>query len=278
MRKLLFILLLFPLLCSGQVMIQHKWMKTALAVTAQANTSGYTLPSYPQLKKLNYTHIQLHASDVWDDMDVLWILAQDGGQDYARINHKAPGSYLLTLTNSPTFTTNEGFKSNGTTSYIDTGWAPSAGVNFTQNDASFVVGVVDNVQTGFAFGTDDTANNTKRVYYQPRSATDRRAMGINSTATFPSDVVTDGHGFFYLERTSSTAGRLYVNDGIDNSVTTTSAARSTKTVYILALHAFDGSVSSYCTADVYTLAFGKSMNSTKRTAQYNALRGYFLSL
>jgi hypothetical protein len=278
MKKLLFIFLLFPLLCSGQVMIYHKWMKTALAVTAQANTSGYTLPSYPVLKKLNYAHIGLHAADVWDDMDVLWILAQDGGQDYARINHKDPANYLCTLVNSPTFTTNEGFKSNGTTSYVDTNWAPSNGVNYLQNDAHWCIYVVDNLQGAIAFGTDDVSSNTRRAYYQPRSLADQRAFAINSTNSIPGTASTDSHGFHYMERGASNSATLYVQDVSTNTVATTSATRSTKTVYICALHAFDGSVSSFYTGDVGILGFGRVLNSTKRTAQYNALRGYFLSL
>jgi hypothetical protein len=259
-------------------MISKPWIRTNLTVIAQANTSGYTLPSYEQRQKHNYAHRQLHDSDVWDDLDVLWILAQDGGENYARINHKSPSTFLCTLVNSPTFTTNEGFKSNGTTSYVDTNWAPSDGVNFTQDDASYFCYIVDDIQGSFAFGSEDTSSATKRVYLQPRSVLDTRAFGLNSVPTFPGTVASDGHGAWYLERTNSTTGQLYINNIADDNMTTTSATRSTKSVFICALHVFDGSVSSYYTADVAFLCFGKAMTSTKRTALYNALHGYFDSL
>jgi len=278
MKKLLLISLWFLSFASQGQMISKPWMKTHLTVVSQGRTNGYTIPSYLNLVKYNSAHRQLHHASVWADLDVFYIMANDGGQDYARLNHKDPTVYLMTLVNSPTFTSNVGFASNGTTSYEDLNWAPSNGVNFTQNDASWFVHIVDNVQGAFAFGTDDGASNTRRTYIQPRNALDRRLFSLNATAATPATVVTDGHGFHYMERTSSTLWALYTENVLASNSSTTSAARSTKTVYVNAFHAFDGSVSSWYTGNVAMIGFGKSMNSTKRTALFNALKGYFASL
>lgn len=261
-------------------MISKPWMKTALNVTSQAITSGYAIPTYINLVKYSGMHRRLHRASVWADIDVFWIFANDGGQDYARLNHKDPSTFLITLVNSPTFTSNVGFASNGTTSYEDTNWDPSSdGVNFTQDDASWFCEVVDNLQSaGWAFGTDDTSDNTKRVYIQPRTATDRRAFALNATASLPSTVVTDGHGFHYLERVNSTIGTLYAGNIVVDNMSTTSAARSTRTVIVNARHVFDNSVASFYTGNIGSLGFGKSMDSTKRTEIYDAIHGYFTSL
>lgn len=259
-------------------MISKPWMKTNLTVISQGRTNGYTIPSYLNLVRYNGMHRRLHIADVWDDLDVFWVFANDGGQDYARLNHKNPATFLITLVNSPTFTSNVGFASDGATSYEDTGWAPSDGVNFTQDDASWFCGVVDNLQSGgWAFGTDDNADNTRRTYIQPRSVTDRRAFALNATASLPSTVVTDGHGFHYLERDSSTTGSLYAGNVLVDNMTTTSATRSTRSIIVNARHVFDGSIGSYYTGNVASLGFGKLMNLAKRTAIYEALHVYYFN-
>lgn len=224
-------------------------------------------------------HVRLHYADVWDDLDVFWIMAQDGGQDYARLNHKDPTTFLMTLVNSPTFTSNVGFASNGTTSYEDTNWAPSNGVGFTQDDASWFCEVVDNLQSGgWAFGTDDGTDNTRRVYLLPRTLGDTRNYALNATASLPVTTVTDGHGFFHCNRTSSTTGTLFAGNVDVNTMITTSAALSTRTILVNARHVFDNSVGSYYTGNVASIGFGKNMSVAKRTAIYDALHGYFLSL
>lgn len=260
--------------------LSKPWMNTNSTVISQGRTSGYAIPSYNNLVKYNGMHLRLHRADVWDDIDVFWVFANDGGQDYARLNHKDPTTFLLTLVNSPAFTSNVGFASDGATSYEDTGWAPSNGVNFTQDDASWFCEVVDNLQSGgWAFGTDDTANNTKRVYIQPRSVTDVRAAAVNGAGSLTiAGAVTDGHGFYYGERTNSTTAELFAGNGSVQNISNTSSARSTRTVLVNARHIFDNTVGSHYTGNVGSLGFGKSMNVAKRTAVYNALHAFYFIL
>lgn len=279
MKKILLISLILLSFASDGQMITKPWMKTNLTVISQGRTNGYTIPSYRVLVRQNGVHRRLHRGSVWADLDVFWILANDGGQDYARLNHKDPTTFLMTLVNSPTFTSNVGFASNGTTSYEDTNWAPSNGVGFTQNDASWFCEVVDNLQSGgWAFGTDDVSNNTRRVYLLPRTVGDTRNYALNATASLPVTTVLDGHGFFHCARTSSTTGELFAGNASVNTFTTTSATRSTRTIIVNARHVFDNTIGSHYTGNVGSIGFGKNMSVAKRTVIYDAFHVFYFMI
>ncbi len=74
----------------------------------------------------------LKGAGVWTKIDYLYVMAAHDEQA-ARINWKDPGTATLTVVNSPTFTTDGGFASNGSTSYLDSG-VPYASLNLSLND------------------------------------------------------------------------------------------------------------------------------------------------
>jgi hypothetical protein len=105
------------------------------AVLDYANTQGYTLPSAGQQTLQNQLVVDLKAGGIWSKLDTFGVFATDGDSDFALIDWIRLSQY--TAVNSPTFTTNQGFTGNGTSSYIDTNFNPStSGVNYTLNDAS----------------------------------------------------------------------------------------------------------------------------------------------
>ncbi len=107
------------------------------AVLNRATTLGYTLPSASQQIKQNALVLSLKLGGIWNKLDVLYIFANDGGSDFGTLNWIAPTLNQATLINTPTFTTNQGFTGNGTSSYINTNFNPAiSGVNYTLNNAS----------------------------------------------------------------------------------------------------------------------------------------------
>jgi hypothetical protein len=122
------------------------------AVLDYATTQGYTLPSASQRLLQEQLLKDLKDAGIWSKLDTFGVFATDGNSDFALIDWKRLTQY--TAVNSPTFTTNDGFLSNGTSSYIDTNYNPStSGVNFTLNNACF--GGVRNTATdidGFFVG------------------------------------------------------------------------------------------------------------------------------
>ena len=109
------------------------------AVLSYATAQGYVLPSKSQQILQDSLVKDLKTAGVWDKLDLFYVFATDGDSDFATLNWKAPSSFQLTKTNSPTFTTNEGFAQSGTAS-LDTGFIlDTHGTNYTQNDAGVFV-------------------------------------------------------------------------------------------------------------------------------------------
>jgi hypothetical protein len=106
------------------------------AILAEGTAQGYTLPSASQQAKQNILLNSLISSGVWAKLDLILVFANDGSSEFGCINWKNPSGTKATLVNSPTFTINEGFTGNGTSSYILTGYNPNGTLNYKQNDAS----------------------------------------------------------------------------------------------------------------------------------------------
>ena len=101
------------------------------AVLNRATALGYPLPSASQRIIQNALVLALKLGNIWTKLDVLYIFANDGGQNFATLNWKAPTLNQATLISSPTFTSNQGFTGNGTSSYINTSFNPStSGVQY----------------------------------------------------------------------------------------------------------------------------------------------------
>jgi hypothetical protein len=100
-----------------------------------ATSLGYTLPSSANQVKQNDLLVALKAGGVWEKLDTFALFANDGSSDFGLICWKRLA--LMTAVNSPTWTSNQGFTGNGTSSYIDTNFNPSVnGVNYTLDNAS----------------------------------------------------------------------------------------------------------------------------------------------
>jgi len=106
------------------------------AVLNYATSQSYTLPSASQQILQNQLVLDLKAGGIWSKLDTLAIFATDGSSDFALIDWKRLSQY--TAVNSPTFTANQGFQGNGTSSYIDTIALNtfSGANNYKLNDAS----------------------------------------------------------------------------------------------------------------------------------------------
>jgi hypothetical protein len=106
------------------------------AIINRAIALGYALPTSAQQQTQNQLLLALKLVGVWTKMDVLYVFCNNGGQNFATLNWKAPSSFQATLVNSPTFTTNVGFQGNGTSAYLNTNFNPfTSGVTYTLNNA-----------------------------------------------------------------------------------------------------------------------------------------------
>ena len=89
-----------------------------------------------------------------DEFDRLWIHGLNNDVA-ARTSFVNPSSTIITAVNSPTFTANQGYQGNGSTSYLNTNYNPSTqGVKYTLSNASGFAYIGNNViETRVAFGS-----------------------------------------------------------------------------------------------------------------------------
>lgn len=246
------------------------------AVLDRATTLGYTKPSAGQQVKQNQLIVDLKAAGIWTLLDVFYVFATDGSSDFATLNWKAPASFQCTKVNSPTFTVNEGFTGNGTSSYLNTNWAPSGGVNFTLNEAGAGIYSFTAGQTGpdQLFGAFDTGT-INGVQFTPRIPTDVLRFRVNTT-TLTDLVSTDGSGFWHEKRTSSTAVSVYRNGSLFGSSSVSSTARPVVSVYVLALN-IGNTLNGPSVRKAGTFWAGASLNGLE-SSFYTAWNNYRTSL
>jgi hypothetical protein len=186
------------------------------AVLTEARAQGYTLPSASQQAKQNILLNTLISSGVWAKLDTLFVLANDGGASFACINWKDPSGTKATLVSSPTFTTNLGFNSNGSSSYIDTNFnAATQGVNFTNNNAGefgYQIGAL----FGLMFGTSGPSGDGLNV----GTATQGQRLNMAGTNLLTTADM-GGNGLKLINRTSATDVVLFNETTQINAITTT---------------------------------------------------------
>ena len=92
------------------------------AILDRSTALGYTEPSTAQQILQNTLVTDLKTAGVWDKLDALYIMANDGSREFGRLNWASPSTFELSEVNSPTFTSNQGFTGDAPNSKtLDTG-------------------------------------------------------------------------------------------------------------------------------------------------------------
>jgi hypothetical protein len=245
------------------------------AILNYAVTNNFALPSYKQQVLQNQLVLDLKAAGVWTELDTLAVFANDGGDQFARIDWKRLSLY--SLVNNPSFSQNIGFTGNDSNAYIDTNWNPAtSGVKYTQNNASIVVyapfvqvspsnfktiaNMWDSVNNRFSFiGADITATNQIKM---TTSQVNSGVFGVTLIANTP------------WKNSSRVNNTLYAYQDLNVS-TGTVASTPNPNVTLQLFRWTDGT--NYSRSSASFIAAGSSMNSLNaafRTAwlnYYNAL-------
>ena len=233
------------------------------AVLNYATSLGYTLPSAGQQVKQNELLISLKLNGIWAKLDTFAIFANDGSSNFGLIDWKR--LTLYTAVNSPTFTTNQGFNGNGTSSYIDTNFNPAtSGTNYLLNDASRYymqfsgtgTNVFDGVMTGNLTNTIRAGATTQAFI---------NGGGLSASFSF-----NNGKGVRSIHRTSSNDVTLY-NDKTSSTRTSASTSVTSQTQLILRR----GSL--YGLNQTYGYAMGASL-ITENDSFVDALNNYINSI
>jgi len=224
-------------------------------------------PDTARKEVINQLILNLKAAGIWSVLDVLYVTAAHDAQA-AGLNWKAPASFVLTAVNSPTFTTDRGYAGDGTTSYLDTGWAPNNGVQFTQNSAHFglwlrsVGAAAGNILGRATAGTP--------ILFTPNPFGSGVQLRLNSGAAVYINPPAAA-GWNVCDRASSTTIALR-KDGVEQGTAAqTSSARDSAALLI------GRAGSSFSTAQVAAASFGASIASLD-SSYYAALQTYMTAV
>jgi hypothetical protein len=201
---------------------------------------------------------------------VLWIPAAHDSQA-GRLNWKSPGTFALGEVSSPTFTTDQGYTGNGTSSYLTTGWVPSTnGVNYTLNSSTLIAWTRTTAQDAVSvFGS--STQSTARLL--TRNAADNAVAVVNS-ATTTTRANANGSGLFVASRISSTDVQIYRNGAALGALGTATASTAVPTVQLNLLRVN----SVFSSSQIAIAAAGASLDATENTNLYNALQTYMTAI
>ena len=243
------------------------------AVLDRSTALGYTAPSASQQTIQNTLVTDLKAAGVWDKLDVFYCFATDGDSDFATLNWKAPSSFQTTKVNSPTFTSNEGYNGDGSTSYLTTNYdLATNGVNASAND--FAVGFYEQSITfgawGCIIGCDD---GNKDILLASRFSSGDPYIRMNDGGFFrPTSTYQTG---LNLSARSSSSNVNYYDTQQNQSSTTYTSGGTPNSVDIEILK-FAGASSS---ADVkVSIAFVAADLSSEVSGLYSAINTYMTAL
>jgi len=238
------------------------------AILSYATTQGYTLPSAGQQTLQNQLVVDLKAAGVWSKLDTFAVFATDGDSDFALIDWIRLSQY--TAVNSPTFTSNQGFQGDGTSSYIDANFVASTdGVNYTLNNASFgyYMRQYDTAPSGSEGAMRLNGTNgiswirytTKRFYFN-----DNFSSYANFTA--------QANQLASANRTSSTDINLYSNGVLQDSLSQTATGLPNLDTSILKYS------STYSNAELSMVYIGGDLTSEQSDFYTAFYTNYLLNL
>lgn len=233
------------------------------AVLDYATTQGYTLPSASQQALQNQLVVDLKDAGIWSKLDIFYVFATDGDSDFATINWANPNSFQCSKVNSPGFTSNVGFNSNGTSSYLNTNWNPSSNASNFQLLSNSLHYAVRNV--GEAHNGARDANDGNQITY---TTFVQRHQG---TAADFAQTITISQNSFWSSIRNNTSTAQYVNSTLTRTITNTPSTLPNLNYYICAFNN-GGTPFISQSAQISFLALGDQISNS---TMYNAWTTYF---
>lgn len=224
----------------------------------------------------------LKTAGIWAKLDTLYFLAAHNAQA-ARLNWKSPGTFTLSPVNSPTFTTDTGYASDGSTSYLNSGYIPNThGVTLTANAACIFGRLMDNMVGGAANGGRIAGGGYPstgvRLDIRPFSSSQLEGA-VNGGAVTVRSYSSTNALLAAIDRTGVASKNTYLAGvaGTPQTITDT-PARSTGDLYVLAFLSTAGAPSSYLPSGrrVGVVGWGGHLTDTEH-ANLNTIVEAYLS-
>ena len=237
----------------------------ALALFARMSPT----PSPARKVLISQTIASLTVAGVWQKLDMLQVYAADA-QANALLNWIS-SSYNASVVNSPTFTADRGFTSvSGTSSYVASGYTPSSGPKWGQNDHTFGRWMRTGPGgAGMDFGAYETATLKSATIFSNETG-GQYIVGDSGTTQ---SVLADPIGSVIANRSSSGSFDIYKNGAFVTNVSAVSRGGTTLEMFVGAYH-LDGVAATYSPNQIGAVWTGQALNSTEIAALHTALQAY----
>ncbi len=221
-------------------------------------------PSERELNLYSALESGLKADGVWDDLDALqlyFVGTRLSGQ--ALTDFRNP-TRVATAVSSPGFDAKTGFTTNGSTSYIDTGYNPSTGPLYSQNSAFYAIHRADAAAATGSIGGFFNGSNGNSMLPLAGTITYRanQAAASNPTRTYT-------NGLYSANRSGANAHQVYVNGSLVSSGTVVSTPVVNNNIFV-----GRGSAASYQSGTYECFAAGRSLDATKQAALSNRISAF----
>lgn len=243
------------------------------AWVAAVATNGGTV-SAPRRAIVETLVTGLKADAIWSKLDRLWLLAAEDTPS-ALTDLKALA--LATTVSSPTFTVDQGYQGNGSSSYVDTNFPPNTGTNFLQDSAH--IGAWDltsrtTAATKALAGVEGASTN--RI--EPRTSSGSGTQFSVNAVSQATVANADAQGAYIVSRTGSTTTDVYKNgSAIITGATNASAARTNIDFYVLANNS-GGTAGSFSDDQCAAFWLGGGLNSTEAGNLYTRIQTYLIAV
>lgn len=236
------------------------------AVLDRASSLGYTAPSSGQQTLQNTLVTDLKTAGIWNKLDALYIMANDGSREFGRLNWASPSTFELSEVNSPTFTSNQGFSATFTAnqSTLDTGI--NMGVDTTQFNQSTLNGSFG----GWAYITKTPSGQA--LMGDLLDINNIRGGSADSIFGARAGVSTLVTGLYHMNG-DGTDSSQYINGSQVSSVSFTGLATTTNTMHLLS----EGGTTAFSTDEI-SIAFIGGDLSAEASDLYNAFNTYMSAL
>jgi len=244
---------------------------------ANALFARFTTPPTAQRAQLiNTLILSLKTAGVWAKLDALYMMAAADAQAAQR--NWVADQYNLIPTSSPTFTADQGYAGNGSSSYLNTGFTPStANGNMTLNNAHVSI----RPRTGGAAAVIDigsrAVDGTDLISINGMNGSNFMTFAVNSTAGGVGPASASAAAHFQASRAVSGTMQASRNGGTYTTVSNTSDALPAFPIFIGALNG-GGTGANFSDRQMASASFGSSLTQSESTAFYNAINAYLVAV
>lgn len=226
------------------------------------------MPDHFRVVAINALVAGLRSAGIWAKLDCLYLMAAADAQS-ATLNWKGPSNNLAAVGGMPSFVTDEGFTSNGTSQILTTGFIAGAGLCL-RDDHHFSVWSRSAGQFNTAeIGADQVSitSRTTSDLFVSRSA----SLNTNTAAN------TTGAGLFAISRTGSMAYSQYCNGAVIGTPAEISVAfGGVYPIYVCGRN--NAGTPAYSTKQIAMASIGGGLSDVDSAALYALSAQYMAAL